>query len=116
RANYFSDRGDKRFHRRRNRASLRIRDELWQTDGPAGGQNHGGGGIHFASPTQSGTGMGRDHGGRTRFSDYWFANDGGRERKNLAGGKIRETKNFVASSHGNFLSSAALGERAALRE
>src|SRR5262249_10231851 len=47
RAGDFSDRGPDGFYRWRDRSALRVDYEFWEVDGPAGGQNHGRGGVHF---------------------------------------------------------------------
>src|SRR5438270_1934267 len=87
-----------------------------QIDGPAGGQNPGGGGVYLTGSAQGGSGVGGNDSGGTRFSNHRPADDGERERKGFAGRNARQTENFLAGRDGNFLSRFALAPRAALRE
>src|SRR5260370_31768989 len=108
--------GVDRFRRWRDRATLRVCYEFRQIDGPAGGQNPGGGGVYLTGSAQSYSGLGCNHGGGARFSNHRPADDGERERKGFAGRNARQTENFLAGRGGNFLSLLSLAPRASLRE
>src|SRR4030095_1306955 len=100
----FSDCRCHRFHRRRDRTALRGHHELRQIDGSAGGQNHGGGGVHFTRAPQSSASMGSNNGRCAGLFDHRSAANGEREGPNSAGRKPRQTKNVVANRYHHFLS------------
>src|SRR5260370_39680494 len=104
-----------RFRRWRDRAPLRVCYEFRQIDGPAGGQNPGGGGVYLTGSAQGGSGVGGNDSGGARFSNHRPADDGERERKGFAGRNGRQTENLLAGCKGNFFSRSAFPPRAALR-
>src|SRR5260370_4903115 len=116
RAGDFYRGGVDRFRRWRDRAPLRVCYEFRQIDGPAGGQNPGGGGVYLTGSAQGGSGVGGNDSGGARFSNHRPSNDCERERKGFAGRKARQTENFLAGRDGNFLSRFCLAPRAALPE
>src|SRR4029453_13622277 len=95
---------------------FRDRSRLWEADGPAGGQNHGSSGVHFARAVESGASVGGDRGRRAGLSNSRIAKYRWRERKGVGGGTPWKTKDVVASGDGDFLSRVAFVERTALRE
>ena len=100
----FSDCRSHRFHRWRDRTALRSHHELRQIDGSAGGQNHGGGGVHFTCSFESSAGMGGNNRCGARFSDHGSAANGERQGTNSAGRKPRQTKDVVANRYHHFFS------------